>query len=171
MSESKFEVAILMGSSSDLELMKQAMEILDEFGVSYDVRVSSAHRALEETIEYVKSATNQGVKVFIAGAGGAAHLPGVVAASTIRPVIGVPISSSALAGIDSLMSIVQMPAGIPVGTVTVGQTGALNAAILAVEILSIYDNALAQKLIEYRAKLKQKVKEGNISIRKKYGLE
>lgn len=142
------KVGIIMGSTSDLEIMSSAFAVLDEFGVPYEKKVISAHRAPELLSEYATSARERGLSVIIAGAGGAAHLPGVTAAMTTIPVIGVPISGKAFGGMDALLSMVQMPSGIPVATVAVN--GAKNAALLAVSILSITDQALQEKLSDFR---------------------
>lgn len=144
------EVAIIMGSLSDWETMKQGAQILEEFDVDFDKKVVSAHRTPEVMLDFAKKAKKEGYKIIIAGAGGAAHLPGMVAAMSILPVIGVPIQSRALSGIDSLYSIVQMPAGVPVATMAIGEAGAKNAALYAVQILSIENNILADKLKKYR---------------------
>ena len=143
-------VAIVMGSKSDWETMKQADEMLARFGVPHKSRVLSAHRTPHETAEYASSAAGRGVQVMIAAAGGAAHLAGVIAAHTILPVLGVPIQSKALNGMDSLLSTVQMPAGIPVATLAIGKAGAVNAALLAAAILACSDEALEARLYEYR---------------------
>ena len=142
------KVGIIMGSTSDLEIMSSAFAVLDEFGVPYEKKVISAHRAPELLSEYATSARERGLSVIIAGAGGAAHLPGVTAAMTTIPVIGVPISGKAFGGMDALLSMVQMPSGIPVATVAVN--GAKNASLLAVSILSITDQALQEKLSDFR---------------------
>jgi phosphoribosylaminoimidazole carboxylase PurE protein len=149
----KPKVLILLGSKSDLETVSGCGQLLEKFGISYIQEVSSAHRNPDKTVEMVKKAEKDGIKVIIAAAGMAAHLPGVVASHTILPVIGVPLAGSALNGMDALLSIVQMPAGIPVATVAVGSHGAKNAALLAVEMLAIADQNLAQKLKEYRQEL------------------
>ncbi len=149
-------VAIVMGSESDLPVMEEAAQILKEFNVPYEITISSAHRSPERTVEYVRQATEKGIEVIIAGAGGAAHLPGVIAAHTILPVIGVPIESSLL-GFDSLLSIVQMPAGVPVATMAIGKAGARNAGILAVQILAGKHEGLKEKLINFKQSLKAKV--------------
>ena len=141
-------VGIIMGSTSDYEVMKDACKVLDEFGVEYEKKVVSAHRTPELMYEYAKSAEGRGIQVIIAGAGGAAHLPGMVAAMTTLPVIGVPVKSRALNGLDSLLSIVQMPGGVPVLTVAIN--GAKNAALSAISILSLRDAKLAIKLKEFR---------------------
>ena len=146
------DVAIIMGSRSDWPTMKRAAAVLDELGVSYDARVVSAHRTPKRLYEFAQSAREAGFKVIIAGAGGAAHLPGMTAAMTTLPVLGVPIKSSALSGQDSLLSIVQMPAGIPVGTLAIGEPGAANAGLLAAQILALSDPALAARLDEWRAR-------------------
>lgn len=144
-------VGIIMGSDSDLAVMKDAADILQEFEVDYEVTICSAHRLPEETGRYASSAIERGLQVIIAGAGGAAHLPGVIAASTLLPVIGVPIQSGALSGVDALYAIVQMPKGIPVATVAIN--GSANAALLAVQMLAINDAALRQALQNYRRKM------------------
>jgi 5-(carboxyamino)imidazole ribonucleotide mutase len=148
-------VTILMGSVSDAETMEQAKQILKEFDVSCEIKVLSAHRTPEQTIEYAKAAKGRGIKVIIAGAGGAAHLAGIVAAVTTIPVIGVPIKSKTLNGIDSLLSMVQMPAGIPVATVAID--GGSNAGLLALEILALSNVELSIKLDAYRLKMQEKV--------------
>ncbi|MEM9951135.1 MAG: 5-(carboxyamino)imidazole ribonucleotide mutase [Chloroflexota bacterium] len=142
-------VGVIMGSDSDLPTMKEAIDILHFFGVSHEVKVVSAHRTPADMAEYATSAHERGLKVIIAGAGGAAHLPGMVAAYTPLPVIGVPVKSSALSGIDSLLSIVQMPNGVPVATVAIGK--AKNAGLLAVKILAIANETLLQRMIQYKA--------------------
>jgi 5-(carboxyamino)imidazole ribonucleotide mutase len=144
------DVGIIMGSRSDWETMRHASETLEQLGVSCEVRVVSAHRTPDLLFEYAGSAVERGLKVIIAGAGGAAHLPGMVAAKTRVPVLGVPVQSKALNGMDSLLSIVQMPAGIPVGTVAIGRAGAVNAALLAAAILAGTDESVAKALDEYR---------------------
>ena len=143
-------VGIIMGSQSDWETMRYAVELLGEFGVSHEVRVVSAHRTPERLYTYARQAAERGLKVIIAGAGGAAHLPGMAASMTRLPVLGVPVESKALSGMDSLLSIVQMPAGVPVGTLAIGRAGAGNAGLLAVAILATHDEALAQKLDAWR---------------------
>ena len=148
-------VGILMGSASDAETMEPARTTLKEFGIACEFRVLSAHRTPDETLKYAEGAARRGIEILIAGAGGAAHLAGVLAAKTILPVIGVPIQSKSLNGLDSLLSIVQMPAGIPVATVAIN--GSANAALLAVEILALKHGELQAKLHQYREKMKQKV--------------
>lgn len=145
------KVAIIMGSQSDWPTMQRAAEMLDKLGVSYDARVVSAHRTPDRLVAFAKGAAAEGFKVIIAGAGGAAHLPGMVAAMTHLPVLGVPVQSKALSGQDSLLSIVQMPAGIPVGTLAIGEAGAANAGLLAAAILATSDDALAKRLQDFRA--------------------
>lgn len=152
-------VSIVMGSKSDLPVMQNACEMLKEFGVSYEVRVLSAHRTPVEAHEYASTLIERGVKVVIAAAGGAAHLAGVVAGNTTLPVIGVPIQTSALGGMDSLLSTVQMPKGIPVATVAIGKAGAANAAILATQILAVSDAKLAEKMVEYKKSMAAKIME------------
>jgi 5-(carboxyamino)imidazole ribonucleotide mutase len=146
------DVAIIMGSRSDWPTMKRAAAMLDDLGVGYEARVISAHRTPARLYDFARSARDSGFKVIIAGAGGAAHLPGMTAALTTLPVLGVPIKSSALSGQDSLLSIVQMPAGIAVGTLAIGEPGAANAGLLAAQILALGDPALAARLDEWRAR-------------------
>jgi 5-(carboxyamino)imidazole ribonucleotide mutase len=153
MSEKNIEVGIIMGSDSDLPIMEDAINIFKEFGIGYEVNILSAHRTPNQHSEYSKSAIQRGLKVIIAAAGGAAHLPGVTAAHTTLPVIGVPIKGKSLEGIDSLLSIVQMPPGIPVATVSIN--GAKNAAILAVSILGLVNSDINLKLIEYKKKMER----------------
>ena len=144
-------VAIIMGSQSDWETMKNAADVLDALDVAYDARIISAHRTPERMVEFAKGARDEGFKVIIAGAGGAAHLPGMTAALTPLPVFGVPVQSKALSGQDSLLSIVQMPAGIPVGTLAIGRAGAINAALLAAAVLALGDADLAERLDQWRS--------------------
>src|SRR5210317_2060624 len=153
----KTDVGIIMGSRSDWETMRHATETLDELGVSYEVKVVSAHRTPDLLFEYAGSAVERGLKVIIAGAGGAAHLPGMVAAKTRVPVLGVPVQSKALSGMDSLLSIAQMPAGIPVGTLAIGRAGAANAALLAAAILANDDADVAAALEQFRKSQTDKV--------------
>ena len=145
-------VGIIMGSTSDWETMRHAAETLDELGVAHETRVVSAHRTPKRLYDYAHSAKERGLKLIIAGAGGAAHLPGMAASMTALPVLGVPIESKALKGMDSLLSIVQMPAGVPVGTLAIGKAGAINAALLAAAILASQDKALAGRLEAWREK-------------------
>lgn len=154
-------VSVIMGSTSDWPTMQAACEMLEEFGVPYEKKVISAHRTPNQMFDFAKNARDRGIKVIIAGAGGAAHLPGMVATQTTLPVIGVPVQSKALNGLDSLLSIVQMPGGIPVATTAIGTAGAKNAGILAVEILSLNDVKLTVKLDEYRQTLEEIVMESS----------
>jgi len=145
------EVAIVMGSQSDWPTMRRAAEALDKLGVPYEARIVSAHRTPDRLIAFAKGAADEGFKVIVAGAGGAAHLPGMVASMTHLPVLGVPVETKALKGHDSLLSIVQMPAGVPVGTLAIGEAGATNAGLLAAAILAVTDAALAERLKAFRA--------------------
>lgn len=149
----RVRVGIIMGSRSDQDTMAEAARILEEFGIGYEMEVVSAHRTPDRMFEYAASAEGRGLEVIIAGAGGAAHLPGMTAAKTTLPVIGVPVLSSSLSGLDSLLSIVQMPRGVPVATVAIGKAGAANAALLAVRILAVADPALRHRLHAYRDRL------------------
>lgn len=151
MSEAQSEIGIIMGSQSDWPTMRLGSEILDALNVRHETKIVSAHRTPDRLVSYAKSAADRGLKVIIAGAGGAAHLPGMVASMTRVPVLGVPIQSKALNGMDSLLSIAQMPAGIPVGTLAIGDAGAKNAALLAAAILANNDTALADRLNAWRA--------------------
>ena len=155
---SKPLVSIVMGSDSDLEIMREAAKALDDFGIGWEMDVTSAHRSPDRSAEFAKNAAGRGVKVIIAGAGGAAHLAGVVAAHTTLPVIGVPITS-VLNGLDSLLSTVQMPAGIPVATVAIGKAGATNAGILAAQIIALADEGVAKKMSAHKEKLAKGVEE------------
>lgn len=155
-------VGVIMGSRSDWETMKHACDILDELNIPYEKKVVSAHRTPDLMFHYADTARARGLKVIIAGAGGAAHLPGMTAAMTTLPVIGVPIKSRALSGMDSLLSIVQMPAGIPVATVAIGDAGATNAALLAAQMLSAFDGQLQERLDAYRESLAKKAKESDL---------
>lgn len=146
------KVAIIMGSQSDWPTMRNAAQVLDALGVAYDARIISAHRTPDRMVDFAKTARDQGFHVIIAGAGGAAHLPGMVASMTPLPVFGVPVQSKALSGQDSLLSIVQMPAGIPVGTLAIGNAGASNAALLAAAVLALHDKPLADRLDAHRQK-------------------
>ena len=151
MAKKKVLVGIIMGSKSDWPTMEEAGKALDEFGVVYEVEVVSAHRTPDKMMKYAETAAARGLRVIIAGAGGAAHLPGMVAAKTTLPVLGVPVKSRSLAGLDSLLSIAQMPAGIPVATFAIGAAGAKNAALFAASILALEDAALARKLAKFRS--------------------
>lgn len=153
------QIGIIMGSKSDWETMLHASTILDKLGVSHEVKVVSAHRTPDLLFEYAGSAVGRGLKVIIAGAGGAAHLPGMVASKTRLPVFGVPVESKALNGMDSLLSIAQMPAGVPVGCMAIGKAGATNAALLAAAVLAIDDSAVAAALDEYRMQQTKRVQQ------------
>lgn len=155
-------VGIIMGSDSDLPVMSEAAKILDEFDIPYEIKIVSAHRTPDFMSKYAKSAKSRGLKVIIAGAGGSAHLPGMTASHTIIPVIGVPIKSKSLDGLDSLLSIVQMPAGVPVATVAIN--GAKNAGILAAKILGIYDSNLSHKIANYKTKMKEESLKKNLKL-------
>ena len=155
-------IGIVMGSTSDWETMKAAAKTLEEFGVPYEAKALSAHRTPELVADWAKSAAGRGMQAIIAGAGGAAHLAGVVAAHTTLPVLGVPMPSKHLQGLDSLLSTVQMPKGIPVATFAIGEAGAANAALYAVAILALSDNALAQKLAEFRKKQSEAVRKAEL---------
>lgn len=152
---SRAEVGIIMGSRSDHDTMIEAARVLDELGISYEMEIVSAHRTPDRMFEYAATAADRGLKVIIAGAGGAAHLPGMTAAKTSLPVIGVPVRSAALSGMDSLLSIVQMPRGVPVATVAIGAAGATNAGLLAARILGATDAAVRDRLEEYRARMER----------------
>lgn len=158
---SKAEVAVVMGSDSDWPLLEDTVGVLNQFGVGCEVRVMSAHRTPDVAAAYAKQAAGKGVKVIIAAAGGAAHLAGVIAGHTTLPVIGVPVTSNFMGGLDSLLSMVQMPAGIPVATVAVGKSGATNAALLAVQILALGRADLRQKLAKHKKTMVEKVKAGD----------
>jgi 5-(carboxyamino)imidazole ribonucleotide mutase len=150
-------VGVVMGSRNDYAVMRSAVEVLKEFGITHEVRVVSAHRTPDLLFEYADTAVGRGLRVIIAGAGGAAHLPGMIAAKTVVPVLGVPIPATALQGLDSLLSIVQMPKGIPVGTLAIGASGAMNAGLLAVAMLATTDAALQKKLMAWRAARRDEV--------------
>src|SRR6476659_9750593 len=153
------QVLILMGSDSDAPVMQSAVDALKEFGISSEMTVASAHRSPARLMRLVEEAPDRGVKIFIVGAGAAAHLGGVVAAHTTLPVIGVPIDSSALKGLDALLATVQMPPGVPVATMAIGKAGAINAGVLAAQIIALSDPSLADRLVAYKAKLADKVEE------------
>jgi 5-(carboxyamino)imidazole ribonucleotide mutase len=153
------KVGIIMGSKSDWETMSHAAEMLETLGVPHETKVVSAHRTPKRLYDYAHGAKERGLRVIIAGAGGAAHLPGMAASMTTLPVLGVPVESRSLKGLDSLLSIVQMPAGVPVGTLAIGKAGAINAALLAASILATTDEALGRRLDEYRAQLTASVAE------------
>ena len=162
---SKPLVSIVMGSDSDLEIMREAGKALDDFGIAYEIDVTSAHRSPDRSADFAKKAAERGIKVIIAGAGGAAHLAGVIAAHTILPVIGVPIPSTSLNGMDSLLSTVQMPAGIPVATVAIGKPGATNAGILAAQMIGLADGSIAKKMHAHKEKLARGVEEKSKKVR------
>ncbi len=160
-------VAIFIGSDSDYEVIQEARKILEDFGVSFSLEVTSAHRSPERTLRLVRKAEEAGAAVFIAAAGKAAHLAGVVAAHTLRPVIGVPVESAGLGGMDALLSTVQMPRGVPVATMALGKTGAANAAYLAVQVLSLSDTALRDKLAKHKQDMAAAVEESSRKLREK----
>ncbi|MBM4142255.1 MAG: 5-(carboxyamino)imidazole ribonucleotide mutase [Lentisphaerae bacterium] len=162
--KTKPQVGIVMGSDSDWALVRKAAETLDGFGVGAEVRVLSAHRTPDEAAAFARGAARRGLKVIIAAAGGAAHLAGVLAAHTTLPVVGIPVKGGALNGVDALLAMVQMPAGIPVATVTLGSAGPENAALLAVQMLALSQPALAAKLQRHKLTLKKKVKRGNAAV-------
>ena len=146
------KIGVIMGSQSDWSTMKNTVDVIDSFNIPYELNIVSAHRTPNRLYEYAKQAEAKGIKVIIAGAGGAAHLPGMIASLTTLPVLGVPILSEAMKGMDSLLSIVQMPSGVPVGTLAIGKSGATNAGLLSLQILAINDQVLAKKIKNYRAK-------------------
>lgn len=160
------KVAILMGSASDLEVMNEGVEVLKEFGVPYEVKVLSAHRSPEDVSRFVKEAKPRGIRIFICGAGGAAHLAGAVAAQTTLPVIGIPLNATPLGGLDSLLATVQMPAGTPVATVAVGKPGARNAALLACQVLALGDASLEAKLEAHKKKMADGIRKKNEELEK-----
>lgn len=158
------QVGVIMGSKSDWETMAHACEVLEELGISYEKKVVSAHRTPDLMFEYAESAYERGIKVIIAGAGGAAHLPGMVASKTVVPVIGVPVQTKALNGLDSLLSIVQMPGGIPVATVAIGKAGAVNAGLLAAQIIGSFDPEIAKRITERRDRIRSEVLESSDTL-------
>ena len=162
---SKPLVSIVMGSDSDFEIMREAGKALDDFGINYEIDVTSAHRSPDRTADYARNAAGRGIRVIIAGAGGAAHLAGVIAAHTILPVIGVPIPSTPLNGLDSLLATVQMPAGIPVATMAIGKPGATNAGILAAQMIALADSSVAKRLEAHKQKLEAGVEEKSKKLR------
>ena len=162
----KAEVGIVMGSDSDWDIVKSAIGVLEGFGIGYEVRVISAHRTPELAAEYASTAEERGLKVIIAAAGGAAHLGGVLAAHTILPLIGIPIKGGAVNGVDSMWATLQMPAGIPVATVTLGSAGPINAAVLAAQILATGRAGLRKKLAAYKVGLQEKVRKGNERVQR-----
>ena len=159
-------VSVVMGSDSDMEIMGEAVTILKSFAIPYEVRISSAHRTPRRTAQFAQNAKNRGIRVIIAGAGFAAHLAGVIAAETTLPVIGVPIDSSTLQGLDALLSTVQMPGGIPVATMSIGKSGARNAGLYAAQILALSNTALEKKIIAYRKNMEKSVVQKDRSIKK-----
>lgn len=162
----KTKVAVVMGSDSDLPVMEESVKVFSEFGIEPEVRILSAHRSPDATMKFARDAKSKGIKVIIAGAGGAAHLAGVIASHTILPVIGVPLPTQGFGGMDALLSTVQMPAGIPVATVSTGVSGAKNAALLALEILALDDKIIEDKLKDYRRRLAVKVQEKDEQLKK-----
>src|ERR1051325_5832150 len=166
---SKPQVSIVMGSDSDLDIMREAGKALAEFGIQYEIDVTSAHRSPDRTADYARKAAGRGIKVIIAGAGGAAHLAGVIAAHTTLPVIGVPIPSTSLNGMDSLLATVQMPAGIPVATVAIGKPGATNAGILAAQIIGLASAGIGKKLVAHKEKLANGVEEKSKKLKTTLG--
>jgi 5-(carboxyamino)imidazole ribonucleotide mutase len=160
-------VSIVMGSDSDLEIMREAGKALDDFGIAWEIDVTSAHRSPDRSADFAKKAADRGIRVIIAGAGGAAHLAGVIAAHTILPVIGVPIPSTSLNGMDSLLSTVQMPPGIPVATVSIGKWGATNAGILAAQMIALGDPSMVKKLHAHKEKLARGVEEKSKKLKEK----
>jgi len=157
-------ILIVMGSDSDLPTMEEAAKILDQFGVPYEMRISSAHRSPKRTAQLAREAADRGVKLIVAAAGMAAHLAGVIAAETTLPVIGVPMGGGALSGIDALYAMVQMPGGIPVATMAIGKAGAKNAALFAIQILALQDSDLARKFVEYREAMAREVEEKDAAL-------
>jgi len=164
----KPEIGIIIGSDSDLPTVNPAFEILKHFNIPFEIKIASAHRSPERTAEYALSAEQRGIKILIACAGGAAHLAGTIAAHTTLPVIGVPIESSSLKGLDSLLSTVQMPAGIPVATMAIGKAGARNACLFALEILALQNPALSTKLKEYRKELANKIEQKSQALEQEF---
>lgn len=162
MQQEKPRVGIIMGSDSDFPTMKEAAEVCRAFGIAHEVRVISAHRTPDDMAEYGRTAHERGIQVIVAGAGGAAHLPGMVASHSPLPVIGVPVQSKALSGVDSLYSIVQMPAGVPVATVAIG--GGKNAGLLAVQILAAHDTALQEKMLQYKREMAEESRKKNDTL-------
>ncbi len=161
-------VGIVMGSDSDLPAMDLAGKALQRFGVPFELRICSAHRSLDSTLDYVRKAETRGIRVIIAGAGGAAHLAGVIAGRTTLPVIGVPLASSPLKGLDALLSVAQMPGGVPVATMAIGEGGARNAGIMAAQILALSDEALRRKLVSFKEALASEVEEKDRALQKRH---
>src|SRR6202041_1812238 len=166
---SKPLVSIVMGSDSDFDIMREGAKALENFGIAYEIDVTSAHRSPDRTADYARKAAGRGIRVIIAGAGGAAHLAGVIAAHTILPVVGVPIPSTSLQGMDSLLATVQMPAGIPVATVAIGKPGATNAGILAAQMIGLSDASIAKKLVAHKEKLARGVEEKSRKLKSSSG--
>ena len=160
--ETSAKVGICMGSQSDWSTMKHTADVLDALGVAYEAKITSAHRTPKRMTEYAETARQRGIKVIIAGAGGAAHLPGMIASMTTLPVLGVPVESKALKGLDSLLSIVQMPGGIPVGTLAIGKAGAINAGLMAASVLSLHDDTIAKALAEWRQNQSESISEAPV---------
>jgi phosphoribosylaminoimidazole carboxylase PurE protein len=158
------KISVVMGSISDLETIREAINLLKKFKVDFEVRVLSAHRTPKELVEYVEEASKRGIKIFIAAAGGAAALAGVIAAQTTLPVIGIPMETKSLKGLDSLLSTVQMPGGIPVGCMAMGKAGSKNAAIFALEILALQDKKISARLISYKKKMRSEIKKIKLKI-------
>ncbi len=158
-------VGILMGSESDLPVMEEASKVLEKFGIPYEMTISSAHRTPKKTSDYAKSAEKRGIRIIIAGAGNAAHLAGFIAAETILPVIGVPVDSGSLKGLDALLSTVQMPGGVPVASMAIGKAGARNAGVFAAEVLSLSDDGLKKRLKDYRKEMARQVEKKAKSIK------
>ncbi|WPP42116.1 5-(carboxyamino)imidazole ribonucleotide mutase [Paenibacillus hunanensis] len=158
------QIAVVMGSKSDWETMQHACQVLDELSIPYEKQVVSAHRTPDLMFRFAEEAQDRGIKVIIAGAGGAAHLPGMIASKTLLPVIGVPVKSAALNGLDSLLSIVQMPGGIPVATVAIGKAGAINAGLLAGQMIGAFDRSILERLNERRERIKQEVLESSETL-------
>jgi 5-(carboxyamino)imidazole ribonucleotide mutase len=159
-----------MGSDTDLPVMAEAAQTLKKFGIPYEIDITSAHRSPERTSEYARTAVERGLKVIIVGAGGAAHLAGVIAAETILPVVGVPMATTSLAGLDALLATVQMPGGVPVACTAIGKPGAINAAIFAAEIIATSDAAMARKLVEYKEQLARSVAEKSEKLKREFQL-
>ncbi len=168
--EEKAMVGIIMGSDTDLPVMKESALTLKKFDIPFEIDITSAHRSPGRTAEYARTAVERGLKAIIVGAGGAAHLAGVVAAETTLPVIGVPMPTTTLAGLDSLLSTVQMPGGVPVACTAIGKPGAINAAILAVEIIAVADGDIARKLVEYKKELQSKVLAKSERVKREFKL-
>lgn len=168
--ESRPLVGIVMGSDTDLPVMTDTARTLKEFGIPFEIEITSAHRSPARTAEYARTAVERGLKAIIVGAGGASHLAGIIAAETILPVIGVPIASTPLAGMDALLSTVQMPGGVPVAVMAIGKAGAVNAAIFAAEIIAASDPALAERLLQYKESLARSVAEKSEKVRKEFAV-